>query len=156
MVTVHATERTLAIYYDNARIEQIPRLTGTKRHLIQVRHVIDSLLRKPGGFRNYRYLDDLFPSLVFRQAWDALSTRLSARRADLAYLRILKLAAMTLESDVAAALASLLAESAPWDDETVNTHLAPTTSVVPDLATGKVCLAEYDLLLAFDADDVAA
>jgi len=44
-----------------------------------------------GGFRDYRYRDDLFPTAVFRQAWEALCSRLTPRRADLAYLRILKL-----------------------------------------------------------------
>jgi len=156
IVTVHATERTLAIYYDNARIEQLPRLTGPKRHMIQVRHVIDSLLRKPGGFRNYRYRDELFPSLVFRQAWETLGARLSARRADLAYLRILKLAATTLETDVASILASLLANASPWDDETVKACLVPATSVVADPVTGDPCLADYDKLLGREVDDVAA
>jgi len=155
-VMVHAGERELAIYYDNACIEQLPRLTGQKRHLIQYRHVIDSLLKKPGGFRNYRYRDDLFPSLVFRRAWEALCTRMSERRADLAYLRILKLAALTLETDVAAVLESLLANDTTWDDETVKARLAPPIGTVPDLVPGQVCLAAYDQLLVQEAGDAAA
>lgn len=155
-VMVHAGERELAIYYDNACIEQMPRLTGQKRHTIQYRHVIDSLLKKPGGFRDYRYRDDLFPSLVFRQAWDALCARLSARRADLAYLRILKLAAMTLETDVAAVLDSLLAGDEAWDDETVKVRLQPAIGTVPDVVLGPVSLADYDQLLTQDAGDATA
>ena len=34
-----------------------------------------SLVRKPGAFAQYRYRDDLFPSLVFRQAYDLLGER---------------------------------------------------------------------------------
>jgi len=41
----------------------ISRETG---HHIDYRHVISSLVRKPGAFRNYRYREDLFPSMAFR------------------------------------------------------------------------------------------
>jgi hypothetical protein len=69
---------------------------------INYRHIIDSLLRKPGGFRDYRYREALFPGLVFRQAWEQLNAWYAPRRADLIYLRILHLAAQTLESAVPA------------------------------------------------------
>ena len=39
---------------------------------IDYRHVIWSLVRKPGAFAAYRYREDLFPSLAFRRAYDAL------------------------------------------------------------------------------------
>lgn len=156
-VTVRATEWELAVYYDNSCIERLPRLTGQQRHRIEYRHVIDSLLRKPGGFRDYRYRDDLFPRLVFRQAWEQLGAHLSPRRADLAYLRILKLAATTLETDVAGALEALLAEGGTWDDETVKTRLALGPSpALPALDQPEVCLTAYDQLLGQEVGDVAA
>jgi hypothetical protein len=49
----------------------------------------------------------MFPSLVFRQAYDALSEK-RPERADKEYLSILNLAAMGSEQDVEAALATLL------------------------------------------------
>ena len=66
-----------------------------------------NLLRKPGDFRNYRYHEDLFPRLIFRRAWEQLQQWHSPRQADLIYLRILRLAARTLECDVALALGLL-------------------------------------------------
>ena len=108
-VIARVSEWEIEIWYANQRVDVFPRLTGAQKYRINYRHVIDSLLRKPGGFRQYRHREALFPSSVFRQAWEALGSRLSPRRADLAYLRILKLAATGLESDVAAVLAELLA-----------------------------------------------
>jgi hypothetical protein len=32
----------------------LPRLVGRHKHHVNYRHLIDTLLRKPGGFRNYR------------------------------------------------------------------------------------------------------
>jgi hypothetical protein len=155
-VLVMASEWTLEVWYGGSLVERLPRLVGRNRSYIQYRHVIDSLLAKPGGFRDYRYRDDLFPSQVFRQAWEALCRRLPPRRADLAYLRILKLAAMNLETDVASALVALLAAGGDWTDETVAARLQPERSVAPEVVLPAVDLAAYDQLLSQEADDVAA
>jgi ribosomal protein S21 len=56
----------LELFYGQQKMEQMPRLRGEGRHWIQYRHVIHSLVRKPGAFRRYRYREDLFPSLLFR------------------------------------------------------------------------------------------
>ena len=39
---------------------------------IDYRHVIDSLVRKPGAFARYLYREELFPRPTFRQAYDRL------------------------------------------------------------------------------------
>lgn len=155
-VQVLASEWTLEVWYGGECVERIPRLVGRNRARIQYRHVIDSLLRKPGGFRDYRYRDDLFPTLVFRRAWEDLCRRLPPRRADLAYLRILKLSATTMETDVARVLEALLAEGAAWTDQTVQARLQPATEQVPAVERPEVSLAEYDQLLSPEAPDVAS
>jgi hypothetical protein len=111
--------------------------------------LIDSLLRKPGGFRDYRYRDALFPTLVFRQAWETFNRWHSPRKADLIYLRILRLAARTLESEVEAVLSLLLAGQERWDETDVERRLPdePQTWPVPELALSLVNLAQYDALL---------
>jgi hypothetical protein len=125
----------------------LPRLTGINKHHINYRHVIDTLLRKPGGFRNYRYREGLFPRAVFRRAWETLNQRFSPRKADMVYLRILKLAARGMETDVAAVLEDLLASKTSWDDQTVAERVQPVQLVIPALETSVVNLADYDQLL---------
>jgi len=147
-VTVRIYEWRIEVWYANRRVETLPRLTGIKKYHINYRHVIDTLLRKPGGFRNYRHQTELFPRAVFRQTWDALQKRLSPRRADIAYLRILKLAARGLESDVAAVLEELLASGQFWDDQTVADRVYPQQPQIPDLKISSVNLQEYDRLLS--------
>ena len=116
MVTVRVYEWHLEVYFRQYLVEQVARLVGQNQPQLNYRHLIDSLLRKPGGFRNYRYRDALFPSLVFRQAWEALNRWHSPRKADLVYLRVLGLAARTLESEVEAALGLLLESQQAWDE----------------------------------------
>ena len=147
-VTVHIHEWRLEVYYQSHLVETLPRLLGRNQHRINYRHVIDSLLRKPGGFRDYRYRDDLFPSLVFRRAWEQLERWLTPRKADLAYLRILRLAARTLESDVASALDQLLASPSHWNENDVERLIQPEPIAVPQLSSGDVDLRCYDQLLS--------
>ncbi|MFV0495685.1 Mu transposase domain-containing protein [Mycobacterium sp.] len=146
-VTVRIQEWTIDIYYAGKWVERLPRLIGAERHHVNYRHVIDSLLRKPGGFRRYRFRDDLFPRLIFRRAWEQLQEWHTPRQADIISLQILKLAARTLEDDVAAVLSTLVASGEQWNKEDVDSLLAPAPVVVPQLESGSVDLSRYDRLL---------
>lgn len=155
-VSVRIYEWHIEVWYANERVETLARLTGSNRYHINYRHVIDSLLRKPGGFRNYRYHEDLFQQEVFRQAWEALKAYMPPRKADMVYLRILKQAALGLETDVTQALTLLLATKTPWDDNTLAELLQrPTQQTIPDLIPQRVNLSIYDQLLQQEACNVA-
>jgi hypothetical protein len=149
MVSVRVYEWHVEVYFRQYLVECMPRLIGQNRQQVNYRHLIDSLLRKPGGFRDYRYREALFPSLVFRQAWDRLNQWHAPRKADLIYLRILQLAARTLESEVATALSHLLGSQARWDETDVAGRLPspPSGGPVPQLEVSLVNLAQYDALL---------
>jgi hypothetical protein len=64
--------------------------TGRGDRRINYRHVIRSLVRKPGAFAPDRDLEEFVPSLGFRRSYDALREDRSERRADLEYLRLLE------------------------------------------------------------------
>jgi len=149
-ITVRIYEWQIEVWYAGQCVETLPRLTGIKKYHINYRHVIDTLLRKPGGFRNYRYRQELFPSSVFRQAWEYLNQRFLPRKADMAFLRILKLAASGLESDVAAVLEELLAAKTAWNDQTVAERVQPLQAHIPNLEQQPVNLSEYDRLLSLE------
>jgi len=146
-VTVYVREWTLDVYYAGRLVETLPRLVGHKTHHINYRHLIDTLLRKPGGFRDYRYREDLFPTLIFRRAWEQLNQWYAPRQADLIYLRILRLAARTLECDVALALELLVGGGQPWGEQEVEALIQPEPVAVPEVNRGPVELGQYDQLL---------
>lgn len=127
------------------------RLLGRNLRRIDYRHVIWSLVRKPGGFARYVYREEMFPSMVYRRAYDAIQTPHHGVKGDLEYLRILLLAATTMEADVEAALTLLLTEGKPIDAEVVKAMVATRDArlvEVPDLEQPEVDLAAYDALLA--------
>jgi hypothetical protein len=146
LVRVRAAE--LEVYHGPTHLLTLPRLVGNRRHRIDYRHVSWSLVRKPGAFAHYRYRDDLFPSLVFRQAYDHLTER-RPERADREYVRILHLAASTVEAEVEAALTLLLEqELTPTFDAVRELIRPPAPPAVPALATPDLSLEIYDRLLA--------
>ena len=102
---VHAD--LVEVRYRGQLVETMPRLRGEDEHRIDYRHVIGWLVRKPGAFARYRYREDLFPSVTFRRAFDALQAT-HGERADVEYLRILQLAALHGEARVTDALRALL------------------------------------------------
>jgi hypothetical protein len=147
-VNVWVGEWELEVYLGTELVERLPRLVGQANSRVNYRHVIDSLLRKPGGFRNYRYRDDLFPTLTFRRAWEQLNRWHAPRQADIQYLQILKLAARTLERDVEVALGLLLETGKPWRVEDVRQLLTSEPAPLPPLETPTVTLSVYDSLLS--------
>ncbi len=147
-LTVRVRAEVLELYLGARKLETLPRLRGQHQQQIDYRHLIDSLVRKPGAFAQYRYHDALFPSLLFRQAYDALC-RSQKERADQHYLRILQLAASSSESEVETALALLLEAGATPTHEAVRSLLRPCERPeVPELSSGVVDLSLYDQLLA--------
>ncbi len=98
----------LQIWYGQKKIDTSPRLRGEGKHAINYRHIIDSLVRKPGAFENYRYREDLFPTTRFRIAYDSLKDRHGHLVAAKQYLKILHLAARESEAVVDDALRCLI------------------------------------------------
>ena len=145
-VKVHVYAEHLEVFYGSTSIERIERLRGTQGFRINYRHLIHSLIKKQGAFDDYRYREELFPSLPFRRAYDALRAAVP-HRATLEYLRLLKLAAETLETDVASALEKLLAEGQVPDSERVKQVVAPTLIACPNVAVSEPEIREYDDLL---------
>jgi hypothetical protein len=146
-VKARVYEDHIELYYHGVHQLSMPRLLGERKHSINYRHIIDSLLRKPGAFRNYKYRQDLFPAEEFRWTYDQLCEVCVERVADLEYLRILKQAAQTMECLVRQVLGQLRAGGIVprWD---MVEKLAPVPRPeLPELTPLKVDLSEYDYLL---------
>ena len=141
-------EDRLEIFYGGKRQLTTVRLLGGGRHRINYRHVIDSLVKKPGAFARYRYRQELFPTFTFRRAYDALRDFHGLeRQADLDYLRILQLAAHTFESEVETALELLLNEGDVPVTDRVKALVEPAQPEIPDLPVPVVDLKGYDTLV---------
>ena len=139
----------IEVWYAQRRIELLPRLRGENGHSIDYRHVIDTLVRKPGAFENYCYKDDLFPTSQFRIAYDILRHQHGIKQANKQYLKILELAAKENQTVVNEALRFLInhADSIDFDavSQMVKTEQQPPA--VTDVFIGDIDITGYDCLL---------
>jgi hypothetical protein len=147
-VQVRLFERTLEVWYGGRHEVSTERLRGRYGHRIDYRHVIWSLVKKPGAFARYRYRSDLFPALAFRRAYERITEHGQSTKNDLEYLRILFLAATTMESEVQQALELLIEHNEPITVEAIKGLVSPVAARVPQLEQYRPDLAVYDQLLA--------
>jgi hypothetical protein len=146
-VDVRLYAEHLEVWYGGCVVERIPRLRGQGKHRINYRHVIDSLVRKPGAFENYKYREDMFPTSRFRMAYDALR-QATPNGAAREYLQILELAARENESLVDDALRMLIEEDQPITFQAVRDWIGrretarPVTEVEVELTN----LSSFDAL----------
>lgn len=149
-VRVRLYERRIEVFVAQRKQLEIERLVGRNGHRINYRHVIWSLVRKPGAFARHRYREDFFPTLVFRRAYDALTADGASTERDLAYLRILFVAAATSETDVETALGLLLDERRLPDADVIKELVGHDENrpKAPSLDVPVVDLGSYDALLS--------
>lgn len=142
-VEVRLFAQFLEVWYDARFVERIERLRGQSGHRINYRHVIHSLIKKPGAFARYRWRDDLFPRTIFRVAYDLVGDR--------AYVRLLWLAATAGEERVAETLRLLIDAAILPTPEAVQAGLTSSQSDTPSVAITAVDLTTYDQLLTGEA-----
>jgi hypothetical protein len=146
-VTVRIFEMSVEVYYGGRRQLVTERLAGERKHQIDYRHVIWSLVKKPWAFARYRYREALFPTASFRRAYEALAAGLSERQTELEYLRVLHLAAATRQYDVEAALELLAADGRLPTFAEVRALVHDRPLEMPAMAPLEVDLESYDALL---------
>jgi len=147
-VNVKLYAETVEVWYGQKKVESMPRIRGKKGHRIEYRHIIKWLVRKPGAFENYRYKDDMFPTLRFRMAYDYLKET-KPSRANKEYLKILSLAAKETEVGVDEALRKLFDDGELISAEAVENILKLKEAVVTkrDVYVAETDLAGYDELI---------
>ncbi|MCW8891645.1 MAG: IS21 family transposase [Sedimenticola sp.] len=139
----------LEIWYGQKKIDTVPRLRGEGKYKVNYRHIIDSLVRKPGAFENYRYRDAMFPTSRFRIAYDCLKERYTVQSAASRYLKILYLAAKDSEVAVDNALTILINEGHEISKDAVQRLMTSNTPVAgpDDIHIPAIDLSSYDKLL---------
>jgi transposase len=143
--------------HQGERVAVMERLVGRDVHRIDYRHIIHTLVRKPGAFRRYVFREALFPTLEFRSTYDALLAE-GSDQADLDYVRILHLAASDGEEAVRRVLVNMLAGATTPTYEAVRAQVRGprTPEGVPFLNITAPDLTVYDRLLGTRAEAVCA
>jgi transposase InsO family protein len=149
IICLRAFEEKVMFFYGDTFIQQAPlsKGQGTSQHHVNYRHMIHSLLRKPGAFSRYRYRDCFFPTLNFKKSYELLQQQTPGIKADVAYLRILHLAATNLEADVDIALSVFLSNKQEITPDAIKELVVIRTATIPEQNLPSVNLKEFDQLL---------
>jgi hypothetical protein len=106
-------ENRIVLLSGAQEVAQLPAGRGDSGAVIDFRHVISHLLRKPGAFAGYRWREAMFPSVIYRAAYDHLKRAGNEESADRRYLEVLKVAADEGQTAVENALEQLLGAPHP-------------------------------------------
>ena len=151
-VKVHIYDDRLVCYLGTTPVLTVARRyfkrNGPRQRVVDYRHLIGALIRKPQAFRHSVFRDELFPSSIFRRAWEALDQQLHPRKACRVYVGLLHLAAMQgCEAALAVHLAAVLDAGGTPDLETARTAVVQPIITAPAVIVMAPDLAAYDELL---------
>jgi hypothetical protein len=126
-------------------------------HIVDYRHVIHALRRKPHALLNLVYRDQLFPRTAFRNTWDALVAAEPPRIACRIMVGLLALAhERACEAELADQLELILAAGERPDLDALQTQFAPASSCLPHVTVALPSAVAYDALLSNHAAEVSA
>jgi hypothetical protein len=148
-------EAELKVYLARDFLFYLPRLRGDRGALVDFRHVIGPLLRKPGAFVHYRHREALYPSPVFRAAYDRLVADHGERLGVIEYLQVLKLTAEQSVEKVEAELREQLGRAGKWRAIQVREALVPAVRKFIELSDLTPSLNAYDALLGKEVAHVS-
>ncbi|MBB6414434.1 hypothetical protein HNQ71_007144 [Mesorhizobium sangaii] len=142
----------LDIFIGGTHLMTLPRgrasSTGKHDQVVNYRHVIHSLRRKPMALLNLVYRDQLFPREAYRRTFDMLIKRLPERQACRTMVELLAMAhERGCESELADQLtASLQARRLP-DMAALRERFAPDPARLPSVVVRLAPLNAYEALL---------
>ena len=116
--------------------------------VIDYRHFIEALKRKPQAFKGLAFRESLFPRQAYRRAWEQLDLRLPQRQACQTIVALLEMAALDgVEGLLGERLDTLLASGELPDIKRLREEFAPRTSQVPQVTVEIPPVSHYDALL---------
>jgi hypothetical protein len=130
--------------------------TGKHGHVVDYRHVIHALRRKPMSLMGLVYRDQLFPRDAYRLTFDHLIETLPEREACKLIVDLLALAhERGCEADLAAVLTDDLAQGRSPDMAALRTRYSPDPAALPTAVVYLTPLIAYDTLLSSSLGEAA-
>jgi hypothetical protein len=123
---------------------------GRHGHVVDYRHIIHSLCRKPMALLNLVYRDALFPRPAYRLAWERLLATADPRVACRTMVALLALAHdRGCEAELADALTAQMQRpgAGTIDLPALQARFAPVRPCLPEVAVSLPPVASYDALL---------
>ncbi|CAG0906764.1 unnamed protein product, partial [Cyprideis torosa] len=149
---VHLYDDHLELFAGNGALESLPRgrcdAKGNRCYVVNYRHVIHSLRRKPMALRSLVYRDQIFPRLAYRQMYERLLESSGERVACKTMVELLAMAhEQSCEGQMAAVLQVMLQAGELACVDEMRERFAPSPEHLPSVSVELPPLAQYDSLL---------
>ena len=129
---------------------------GKHGHVVDYRHVIHALRRKPMALLNLVYREQIFPREAYRLTFDRLCEPLSPRAACKTMVELLSLAhERTCEAQLAEVLSQCLAQGKLPDLDALRSRFCPDPARLPEVCVQLASLSDYEALLDPDMEVLA-
>jgi hypothetical protein len=133
-----------------------PPTTGKHAHVVDYRHVIHALRRKPMALLNLVYRDQLFPREAYRRTFERLLEKLPEKSACRITVDLLALAHdRGCEAELALILDGDLAANQLPDMAALRERFAPDPAALPEVVVHLAPLSSYEELLSDDEGDLS-
>jgi hypothetical protein len=131
-------------------------VSGKHDHVIDYRHVIHALRRKPMALMNLVYRDKLFPRTAYARVFEQLAAKQPARVACKIMVELLSLAhERACEAELATLLEEYLDAGCLPDLAALKARFAPDVASLPKVTVLFSPLSAYDELGAIHLGDAA-
>lgn len=122
--------------------------------MLDYRHFIDALKRKPQAFKGLVFRDALFPREAYRRTWEQLDLKLTQRKACQTIVALLEMAARDgIEGVLAERLDALLLAGELPDVPQLRAEFAPRKAQLPQITIEIPAASVYDALLPSAHED---
>lgn len=143
----------LELFLGSTYLQPLPRERATRhgahKHVVNYRHVIHSLRKKPMALMGLVYRDQLFPRRAFRDMFDAMLEQTDEKQTCRMTVNLLALAhECGCEAELAAQLEEDLRQNRLPDINALRTLFAPSPESLPSVEVQLADLSSYDQLLS--------
>ena len=130
------------------------RAANGRGRMLDYRHFIDALKRKPQAFKGLAFRDALFPREAYRRTWEQLDLKLTQREACQTMVALLEMAARDgVEGRLAERLAILLLAGELPNIKALREEFVPREAELPQITVVMPAASVYDALLPSANED---
>jgi hypothetical protein len=158
-LTVHLYDDRLVCFLGSTEVATLRRGRSPDHHkhahVVDYRHVIHALRRKPMALLNLVYREQLFPRAAYKRAFDALLTGVGDKRACRTMVGLLALAHdRACEAELAGAITADLEAGRLPDLDRLRERFQPPRTAVPEITIEMPELGTYDDLVRVAPADI--
>lgn len=150
-LTLHLYQNHIKAYLGSTFVFEFKRKyknNSENVYVIDYRHVIHSLIKKPGAFRYCNYRNELLPNDNYRIIWDYIDNTETIKVAPKIMLRLLKLAAeCDCESSLEAHVLNLIKTKSSIIIEAIENIFNKKTATLPEISCTQHDIATYDFII---------